>query len=111
MENDIRQELFDGEFEREIHVVTYEGRIEAISYAKSPDIKVPEVKAIVSNPEGLVANQTTIVKGAGSALLDHTLQRYKVLGVEKVQLLATNDKYYIDRGWKAESESNECPTM
>ena len=71
----------------------------------------PEVKAIVSNPEGLVANQTTIVKGAGSALLDHILQRYKVLGVEKVQLLATNDKYYIDRGWKAESESNECPTM
>jgi hypothetical protein len=33
---------------------------------------------VLSNPEGLVANQTTIVKGAGSALLDHILQRYKV---------------------------------
>jgi N-acetylglutamate synthase-like GNAT family acetyltransferase len=51
------------------------------------------------------------VKGGGSALLDYTLQRYKARGIEKVQLLSTQDKYYLNRGWKVKSNADEACTV
>jgi hypothetical protein len=111
IEQTIEEDLFDGSLENEIHVATYEGKIEAVSYATSADISAPEIKTLIANPEGLAVNQTTTVKGGGSALLDYTLQRYKARGIEKVQLLSTQDEYYLNRGWKVKSNANEACTV
>jgi hypothetical protein len=43
-----------GSFAKEIHVVTYQGRVEAVSYAENAEMQAPKIDVIVANPEGLI---------------------------------------------------------
>jgi hypothetical protein len=36
-------------FTKEIHVVTYQGRIEAVSYAENAEMQVPKIEIIAAN--------------------------------------------------------------
>ena len=112
MEENIKLDSYTGSFAKEIHIVTYQGRIEAVSYAENAEMQAPKIETIVANPEGLVTGQTTIVKGGGSALMDYMLRRFKSKGVKSVRIFSTNDKYYADRGWQEdENEDNDCTVM
>ncbi|AYQ57137.1 hypothetical protein MS2017_1450 [Bathymodiolus thermophilus thioautotrophic gill symbiont] len=87
---------------KEVHVATYEDRIEAVSYVDNANPRTPEIDILTANPEGMRIGQTTNVKGAGSALLDYELKIFKGRGARGVQLLSIRDQYYLDRGWKIE---------
>ncbi len=91
---------------REIHVATYKGEIEAMSYSDSSEAGVPEITTLIAKPKGLVPGQTTTVKGGGSSLLERLVQRYKAKNVEKIRLYSAQDDYYSKRGWKDEPESD-----
>ena len=91
------------------------GEIESISYAENAEMIELKINTIIANPEGLVTNQTTTIKGAGSALLDHMIQEYKMRNVNEIQLFSTNNKnyYYANRGWREFEEfcESETPTL
>ncbi|CAB5498063.1 hypothetical protein [Bathymodiolus thermophilus thioautotrophic gill symbiont] len=101
---DLRHDFGDGPFSGEVHVATYEGRIEAISYVPKAEAVVPEIDTIVANPWGMIEGQTTNVKGAGSSLLDYILQKFRSRGAVKARLYSVRDQYYLDRGWQRESD-------
>jgi hypothetical protein len=46
---------------REVHVGTYKGEIEAMSYSDSSEAGVPTITTLIAKPEGLVPSQTTTV--------------------------------------------------
>ncbi|CAB5505387.1 hypothetical protein THERMOT_2145 [Bathymodiolus thermophilus thioautotrophic gill symbiont] len=94
---------------KEIHVATYKGNIEAISYADSAGVTKPNIGSLVANPEGLRVNQTVKPKGGGSSLLSHMLRKFKEGGAERVQLYSIDDKYYQERGWQIEPKSDFEP--
>jgi hypothetical protein len=52
MEENIKLDSYTGSFTKEIHVVTYQGRIEAVSYAENAEMQVPKIEIIAANPEG-----------------------------------------------------------
>ncbi|CAB5505617.1 hypothetical protein THERMOS_2160 [Bathymodiolus thermophilus thioautotrophic gill symbiont] len=89
---------------KEIHIATYEGKIEAVSYVGSTEGQAPKIDLLIANPRTLSDNQTVLPKGAGSSLLNDMALRYKEEGVEKIQLRSVNDEYYLDRGWQAVPE-------
>ncbi len=91
---------------REVHVATYKGEIEAMSYSDSSEAGVPKITTLIAKPEGLVPSQTTTVKGGGSSLLERLVQRYKAKYVDKIRLYSAQDDYYSKRGWKNEPESD-----
>ncbi len=91
---------------REVHVATYKGEIEAISYSDSSEAGVPKITTLIAKPKGLVPGQTTTVKGGGSSLLERLVQRYKAKYVDKIRLYSAQDDYYSKRGWKNEPESD-----
>ncbi|WP_139458270.1 hypothetical protein [Bathymodiolus thermophilus thioautotrophic gill symbiont] len=101
---DLRYDLRSGPFSGEVHVATYEGRIEAISYVPNTADEAPEIDTIVANPWGMIKGQTTNVKGAGSSLLDYILQKFKSRGAVKARLYSERDQYYLDRGWQREPD-------
>jgi hypothetical protein len=47
---------------REVHIATYKGEIEAMSYSESSEVEVPEIITLIAKPEGLMHGQTTTVK-------------------------------------------------
>ena len=100
----VYNESGDGFLSREIHVATYEDRIEAVSYVKNKVPGMPEIDTIVANPEGLRIGQTANVKGAGSSLLDYELKIFSNRGDQKVRLYSIKDQYYLDRGWQRDLE-------
>ncbi len=89
---------------REVHIATYKGEIEAMSYSESSEVEVPEIITLIAKPEGLMPGQTTTVKGGGSSLLERLIQRYKARNVRKIRLYSAKDDYYSKRGWKDEPE-------
>ncbi len=89
---------------REVHIATYKGEIEAMSYSESSEVEVPEIITLIAKPEGLMPGQTTTVKGGGSSLLERLIQRYKARNVRKIRLYSAQDDYYSKRGWKDEPE-------
>ncbi|CAC9971831.1 hypothetical protein [uncultured Gammaproteobacteria bacterium] len=91
---------------REVHVATYKGEIEAMSYSDSSEAGVPKITTLIAKPKGLVPSQTTTVKGGGSSLLERLVQRYKAKYVDKIRLYSAQDDYYSKRGWKNEPESD-----
>ncbi len=91
---------------REVHVATYKGEIEAMSYSDSSEAGVPKITTLIAKPEGLVPSQTTTVKGGGSSLLERLVQRYKANNVEKIRLYSAKDDYYSKRGWENEPKSD-----
>ncbi|AYQ57220.1 hypothetical protein MS2017_1535 [Bathymodiolus thermophilus thioautotrophic gill symbiont] len=97
-------EDFRSSSQEEIHIATYKGKIEAISYVKDTTEKDLEIDLLVANPNGLVENQTMLPKGGGSSLLDYMVHKYEEEGVEKIQLYSVNDEYYFNRGWQIEPE-------
>ncbi|OIR24153.1 hypothetical protein [Bathymodiolus thermophilus thioautotrophic gill symbiont] len=105
--SDVRHDI-KGLFQGEVHVATYEGRIESVSYVKNIVVEVPEIKAIVANPWGMIKGQITNVKGAGSSLLDYMLQKFKNRGAERVRLYSIRDRYYLDRGWQRGIGNGAC---
>ena len=106
---DVERDLDNGMLSKEVHVATYEGRIEAASYAQSPEITAPEIETIAANPAGLITDQTTVVKGGGSALLDSMARTYKEEGVDRIRLYSSrHDNYYADRGWQSDTEDGAC---
>jgi hypothetical protein len=52
MEENIKLDSYTGSFTKEIHIVTYQGRIEAVSYAENAEMQAPKIETIVANPEG-----------------------------------------------------------
>lgn len=88
-----------------VYVATYKGNIESVSYIKNTRLQTPEIDTIVANPEGLIEGQTMIVKGGGSALLEHVIKTYKEAGTEEIQLYSGDDQYYAKRGWKMKLEN------
>ena len=101
---DVEVDLSTGSLSKEIHIATYKGNIESVSYASSVEAERPEITILTANPKGLTIGQTTYPKGGGSALLNYELQRYKAGDVEKVRLYSVEDEYYLSRGWKTEPE-------
>ncbi|WP_164707654.1 hypothetical protein [Bathymodiolus thermophilus thioautotrophic gill symbiont] len=47
----------------EVHIATYEDRIEAVSYVTNKVPRVPEIDTLVASPEGMRVGQTGSVKG------------------------------------------------
>ncbi len=90
---------------REIHIATYKGEIEAISYSDSSEMETPEIITLIAKPEGLVPGQTTNIKGGGSSLLEQLIQDYKAKNVQKIRLYSSKDDYYSKRGWEDETDS------
>ncbi|CAB5498090.1 hypothetical protein THERMOT_1273 [Bathymodiolus thermophilus thioautotrophic gill symbiont] len=101
MERYVRRDLTNRLPSREVRVVIYEDNIEAVSYMNNAK-QTPEIDIIAANPEGMLEGQTTIVKGGGSALLEHIVRAYQEEGVERVRLYAVHSGYYAKRGWKVE---------
>ncbi|OIR24639.1 hypothetical protein [Bathymodiolus thermophilus thioautotrophic gill symbiont] len=88
----------------EVHIATYEDRIEAVSYVTNKVPGVPEIDTLVASPEGMRVGQTGSVKGAGSSLLDYELKIFNNRGDRGVRLYSIRDQYYLDRGWQRESD-------
>ncbi|CAB5500157.1 hypothetical protein BTHERMOSOX_669 [Bathymodiolus thermophilus thioautotrophic gill symbiont] len=91
-----------------VHIATYKGKIEAVSYAEDVEVvglEEPKIKTIVANPEGLITNQTTTPKGGGSSLLNRMIQEFKEKGVDKIRLYSVDDEYYLKRGWQIKPET------
>ncbi|CAB9541523.1 hypothetical protein BROOK1789B_1964 [Bathymodiolus brooksi thiotrophic gill symbiont] len=102
----VDRDFSKGSLSKEIHVATYKGKIEAMSYADSIEVEKPDIDILVARPKGLIVGQTTEPKGGGSSLLNHVLQRYKEKGIERARLFSVNDDYYRERGWQDDVESN-----
>ncbi|CAB5498074.1 hypothetical protein [Bathymodiolus thermophilus thioautotrophic gill symbiont] len=92
---------------RKVHIVTYRGNVEAVSYVNNAD-PVPKIELMAANPEGMLEGQTAIVKGGGSSLLEGIVRGYQAEGRGRVRLYSINDKYYSKRGWQAEPNRGAC---
>jgi hypothetical protein len=44
----IKLDSYTGSFAKEIHVVTYQGRVEAVSYAENAEMQAPKIDLIFS---------------------------------------------------------------
>ncbi|AYQ56074.1 hypothetical protein BTHERMOSOX_833 [Bathymodiolus thermophilus thioautotrophic gill symbiont] len=105
MLENVNKDLLKGSLSKEIHVTTYKGNIEGVSYTTNAEVERPEIDTLIANPKGLTTGQTTYPKGGGSALLDYELRQFKENGVEKVRLYSLDDDYYRGRGWQNEPKS------